>query len=443
MRTKQEILELVKEEDVKFIRLQFTDMLGRMKNMAITESKLVDALENQCIFDGSAIDGFVSSESGDLRLYPDLDTFTIFPWRPHQGKVARLICDVHTPEGEPIVQDPRLVLKKTIKEAAEMGYIFEVGPECEFFLFETDEKGNPTLVPHDNAGYFELAPIDNGENCRRDICLTLEDMGYHIEASHHEFARGQHEIIFKHSNVLATADRLVTFKTVVKTIASRHGLHATFMPKPFADECGSGMHLTMSLFNIEGENVFYDKNDRAKLSETGYKFISGLLRHTREMACLTNPTVNSYKRFTPGYDAPCYISWSENNNSLLVRVPHCARPDNTRLELRSPDMTANPYLALAACLKAGLDGIRNDYPLPSGIDVNLHGLSASEIEALGVEALPISLNEAIELAKKSDFITELMGEELKEKYIKAKRAEYDSYRRSVSQWEIDEYLIRY
>ena len=439
MAAKKEIMDLVRDEDVKFIRLQFTDILGNMKNMAITDSKIKDALDNECVCDGSAIEGFVSIENSDIRLYPDLNTFTIFPWRPHQGKVARLICDVCTPEGEPIECDPRLVLKRVIKEAAEMGYIFEVGPECEFFLMQTDDNGEPTTEPHDKAGYSDLAPTDNGENCRRDICLTLEEMGYKIESSHHESAKGQHEIVFKHSNVLATADRLVTFKSVVKTIAAKHGLHATFMPKPYPDAPGSGMHLTMSLFDTDGNNVFYS-GDGSRLSETGYKFIAGLLNFIPHMACLTNPTVNSYKRFIPGYDAPCFISWSENNRSLLVRVPHSAQPVNTRIELRLPDMTANPYLALAACLKAGLEGIRNDYPLPARMDIDLYRLSAAEREKLGVRNLPISLNEALNIAKESDFVTELLGAELKKRYIESKRGEYDEYRKSISQWEINKYL---
>ncbi|MBQ7574613.1 MAG: glutamine synthetase [Clostridia bacterium] len=443
MRTKQEIINLVKEEDVKFIRLQFTDMLGRMKNIAITESRLQDALDNECIVDASTIDGFSDSANTDLCLCPDLDTFTIFPWRPHQGKVARLICDLRTVDGKEVSCDPRLVLKKVIDEAQKEGFIFEVGPECEFFLFKTDDNGNPTMEPHDNAGYFDLAPLDNGENCRRDICLTLEQMGYGIEASHHESAKGQHEIIFRHGNALTTADRLITFKNVVKTLATRHGLHATFMPKPFADGNGSGMHLTMSLFDKEGNNVFYDNSDPSKLSKTGYKFMAGILAHTREMACITNPTVNSYKRFIPGFNAPCYISWSEHNNSLLVRIPHCTKEGNSAIELRSPDNTANPYLAIAGILKAGIMGIKNDYKLPTGIDINLHTLKQSERDALGVKSLPISLNEAIKIAKDSEFITELLGEELKDKYLAVKRQEYDSYRKSISQWEIDNYLNLY
>ncbi len=442
MLTKQDIFNLVEEEDVRFIRLQFTDMLGNMRNMAITSARLPRALDNGCMFDGSCIDGFVEVEESDLYLHPDLDTFTIFPWRPHQGKVARLICDVYKPDGTRLSSDPRHVLQEVISEAAEMGYTFNVGPECEFFLFETDDRGIPVTVPHDNASYFDLAPLDNGENCRREICLTLEEMGYEVEASHHEMAPGQHEITFKYDSALRTADRLVTFKTVVKTIAKRNGLHATFMPKPIAGENGSGMHLTMTL-EKDGRNVFYNDENPSKLSDTANKFIAGLLKYTPDMACLTNPTVNSYKRFIPGYEAPCYISWSESNRSLLVRVPAVRNKEETRVEFRSPDPTANPYLALAACLKAGLEGIKNSEPLPPSIDVNIYKLSDKERESLGIKSLPISLNEAISIAKKSAFVKELMGVEFASSYFEAKEKEYGEYRRTINQWEIEKYLIAY
>ncbi len=323
-----------------------------------------------------------------------------------------------------------------------MGYKFNVGPECEFFLFNTDERGNPTTEPHDNAGYFDLAPLDNGENCRREICLTLEDMGYKIEASHHEMAPGQHEITFRYDDALKTADRIVTFRTVVKTIAKRNGLHATFMPKPIAGVSGSGMHLTMSL-EKDGKNVFYNENDPSKLSGTAHKFTAGLLKYTPDMACFTNPTVNSYKRFIPGYEAPCYISWSESNRSLLVRVPSSKKPGDARIELRSPDPTANPYLALAACLKAGLKGIKDNETLPPSIDVNIYNLSDKEREALGVKSLPISLNEAIKIARKSEFISELLGDKFASSYFEAKEEEYGEYRRTINQWEIEKYLIAY
>lgn len=440
--TKQDILNLVEDEDVSFVRLQFTDVLGTMRNIAITASKIEDALDNMCMFDGSSIKGFAGIEESDLYLHPDLDTFTIFPWRPHQGKVARLICDVYKPDGTRLESDPRYILQTAIKEAAEMGYTFEVGPECEFFLFNTDERGNPTTIPHDNAGYFDLAPLDNGENCRRDICLTLEEMGYVIEASHHEAAPGQHEITFRYDDALKTADKIITFRTVVKTIAKRNGLHATFMPKPLEGESGSGMHLTMSL-KKDGKNIFSSNDKNKTLSDTAYKFLAGLLKRTPDMACLTNPTVNSYKRFIPGYEAPCYISWSESNRSLLVRVPATRKGEDARIELRSPDPTANPYLALAACLKAGLEGIKNNEALPPSIDVNIYSLSDKERESLGVKSLPISLNEAIRIAKKSDFINGLLGEKFAYNYFKAKEEEYGEYRKKINQWEIEKYLIEY
>lgn len=442
MLTKQDILELVEEEDVRFIRLQFTDMLGQMRNMAVTVPRLLAALDNKCMFDGSAVEGFVNIEGSDLFLYPDLDTFTIFPWRPHQGKVARLICDVYTPDGKPLECDPRLVLKRELKKAEEIGYTFNVGPECEFFLFNTDDEGNPTMIPNDNAGYFDLAPMDNGENCRRDICLTLEEMGYTIDSSHHEMAPGQHEIVFRYDNALSTADRIVTFRTVVKTLAKRNGMHATFMPKPKANEWGSGMHLTMSLAK-DGKNVFYNPDDPKKLSDIGYKFIAGLLKYTPDMACLTNPIVNSYKRFAPGYEAPCYISWSESNRSLLIRIPAASEPEDTRVELRSPDPTANPYLAIAACLKAGLKGITDNIELPSAINMNIYKLTDKERSALGIKNLPISLNEAVRIAKKSDFLTELLGSTFKERYLEEKEREYGEYRKTISQWEIEKYFIQY
>ncbi len=442
MLTKNDILNWVEEEDVRFIRLQFTDMTGTMRNLAITESRLEEALDNLCMFDGSSIKGFVSVEESDLYLHPDLDTFTIFPWRPHQGKVARLICDVYKPDGTRLEGDPRYVLQTAVKEAEKMGYTFEVEPECEFFLFNTDERGNPTVHPHDNAGYFDLAPLDNGENCRREICLTLEEMGYSIVTSHHEKAPGQHEITFGGADAIKTADRLATFRTVVKTIAKRNGLHATFMPKPIAGQSGSGLHLAM-LLKRDGKNVFYNNDTDEKLSDEAYRFMAGLLKYTPDMACITNPTVNSYKRFTPGYEAPCYISWSEKNRSLLVRVPSSKTRENARIELRSPDPTTNPYLALAACLRAGLAGIKDKELLPPSIDVNLYSLSEKEREALGIKSLPISLNEAIKIGRKSEFLNSLLGAEFASSYFEAKEQEYNEYRQTINQWEIEKYLIAY
>lgn len=443
MTPKDVILQRVEDEDVRFIRLQFTDVLGRMRNMAITVDKLEDALNDNCIFDGSAIDGFANIEESDLYLHPDLSTFAIFPWRPRTGKVARLICDVCTPDGKPLEYNPRMVLERVIKEAEDMGYKFKIGPEIEFFLFNTDESGAPTTQTNDMGSYFDIAPLDNGENTRRDICLTLEEMGYTIEASHHEMAKGQHEIVFKADDALTTADRIVTFKTVVKTIAKRNGLHATFMPKPFEDEWGSGMHLTMWL-EKDGKNEFVYDTVSKKFTPLTYRFIAGLLNYTREIACLTNPTVNSYKRFIPGADAPCHISWSENNRSLLIRAIPSRVPENSSIEYRSPDGTANPYLAIAAILKAGLMGIKNsDIELPPSIGMNVNSLSDEEIKMLGIKSMPVSLNNALEIAKDSEFVTELLGEKLKDNYISEKMAEYDKYRRSISEWELKRYLTEY
>ncbi len=371
--SKEDIMNLVNDEDVEFIRLQFTDMFGSLKNVAITASQLEKALDNKCMFDGSSIEGFVRIEESDMYLYPDLSTLEIFPWRPQQGKVARLICDVYRPSGEPFEGDPRYVLKRAIKEAADMGYIFEVGPECEFFLFHTDENGLPTTVSYEKAGYFDLGPLDLGENARRDMILTLEDMGFVIEASHHEVAPAQHEIDFKYDEALATADNIMTFKLAVKTIAKRHGLHATFMPKPKYGVNGSGMHINMSL-SKDGKNIFNDPEGNLGLSKEAYYFIGGIMKHMKGMTAITNPLVNSYKRLVPGYEAPVYIAWSATNRSPLIRIP-ASRGEGTRIELRCPDPSANPYLALAVCLRAGLDGIANKIMPPESVDCNIFALS--------------------------------------------------------------------
>ena len=329
--TKQDILDMIEEEDVEFIRLQFTDMFGTMKNVAITVSQLEKALDNNCMFDGSSIEGFARIEESDMYLYPDLDTFTIFPWRPQQGKVARFICDIKRPDGTPFEGDPRYILKKVLKEAEELGYTFDVGPECEFFLFHTDDIGNPTTITHEKAGYFDVGPVDLGENARRDMVLNLESMGFEILASHHEVAPAQHEIDFKYDDALSTADNLMTFKMAIKSIAKRHGLHATFMPKPKSGINGSGMHLNMSL-SKDGKNIFADPDDKIGLSKEAYSFIAGIMKHIKGMTVLTNPLVNSYKRLVPGYEAPVYIAWSATNRSPLIRIPG-SRGESTRIEL--------------------------------------------------------------------------------------------------------------
>lgn len=436
--TREDIIQLVEEEDVEFIRLQFTDIFGNLKNMAITASQLEKALNNECMFDGSAIEGFARIEESDMYLYPDLGTWEIFPWRPQQGKVARLICDVHRPNGQPFEGDPRFILKKAVKKAKELGYTFKVGPECEFFLFNTDENAMPTTITHEQAGYFDLGPMDFGENARRDMVLTLEEMGFEIEASHHEVAPAQHEIDFRYDEALATADNIMTFKLAVKTIARRHGLHATFMPKPKFGVNGSGMHINMSL-SREGRNIFADEKDGMGLSREAYYFIGGIMRHMKGMTAITNPLVNSYKRLVPGYEAPVYIAWSATNRSPLIRIP-ASRGEGTRIELRCPDPSANPYLALAVCLRAGLDGIENHILPPDSVDRNIFRMTEEEKRAGGIEEIPGTLIEAIYHMEADGFIRDVLGDHVYRKYIAAKKEEWYRYRMQVTDWEISEYL---
>ncbi len=441
--SKEDIFRIVEEEDVEFIRLQFTDIFGMLKNVAITSSQLEKALDNRCMFDGSAIEGFVRIEESDMYLYPDLDTFEIFPWRPQQGKVARMMCDVFRPDRTPFEGDPRYILKKVLREAREMGFIFYAGPECEFFLFDMDGEGRPTTNTHEMAGYFDVAPIDQAENVRRDIILNLVDMGFNIEASHHEMSPGQHEIDFEYARGLITADNIMTFKMAVKSIAKRHGLHATFMPKPKAGVNGSGMHLNMSLSDLTGKNMFEDIADELGLSTIAYEFMAGILYHMKEMTILTNPLVNSYKRLVPGYDAPIYIAWSAKaNRSPLIRIPS-SRGESTRIELRCPDSAVNPYLALAACLAAGLDGIKKSMKSPESVDKNIFAMTAEEVKALGIQQLPETLGEAIDEFRDSEFMKEVLGEHIFTKYLEAKEAEWRMFRAQVTDWEVEEYLYKY
>lgn len=439
--TKEDIVRMVEEEDVEFIRMQFTDLFGNLKNVAITSSQLEKALDNRCTFDGSSIDGFLRIEESDMLLYPDFNTLEIFPWRPQQGKVARLICDVYRPNGEPFEGDPRYVLKRAIKNAADMGYTFEVGPECEFFLFHTDENALPTTITHEQAGYFDLGPIDFGENARRDMVLTLEEMGFVIESSHHEGAPAQHEIDFLYDEALHTADNIMTFKLAVKTIAKRHGLHATFMPKPKFGVNGSGMHINMSLAR-DGKNIFHDENGENGLSKEAYYFIGGIMKHIKGMTAITNPLVNSYKRLVPGYEAPVYIAWSATNRSHLIRIP-AARGEGTRVELRCPDPSANPYLTLAVCLEAGLEGIRKKTEPPKCIDRNIYKMTEEERAREGVEMLPGTLIEAVNELEKDEFVKAVLGEHIANAYINAKKREWNEYRAQVTDWEIHQYLYKF
>ena len=439
--SKEDILRLADEEDVEFIRLQFTDIFGSLKNVAVTASQLEKALENECTFDGYAIEGFARIEESDMYLYPDYSTMEVFPWRPQQGKVARLICDVHRSDGSPFEGDPRYILKKAIQEAADLGCTFHVGAECEFFLFHLDDNGMPTTITHEQAGYFDVGPMDFGENARRDMVLTLEDMGFVVEASHHDVAPAQHEINFRYDDALATADNIMTFKLAVKTIARRHGLHATFMPKPQYGVNGSGMHINMSL-SKDGRNIFADEKDKLGLSQEAYYFIGGIMRHMQAMTAITNPLVNSYKRLVPGYEAPAYITWSATNRSPLIRIP-AARGTGTRLELRCPDPSANPYLALAVCLRAGLDGIKNRIMPPKSVDRDVFKMSPKERRENDIEEMPGTLMEAVHYMENDKINRDVLGEHVYEKYIAAKKEEWNRYRCQVTDWEINEYLNTY
>jgi glutamine synthetase len=441
--SKEDILGIAREENVRFIRLQFTDLLGTIKNVEIPVSQLEKALDNKMMFDGSSIEGYVRIEESDMYLYPDLSTWVVFPWTTGNDKVARLICDVYLPDGRPFPGDPRGILKRVLAEAEEMGFSsFNVGPEPEFFLFKTDDKGNPTTELNDQGGYFDLAPTDLGENCRRDIVLTLEEMGFEIEASHHEVAPGQHEIDFKYADAIAAADQIQTFKLVVKTIARQHGLHATFMPKPLVGMNGSGMHCHQSLFTGEGENAFYDESDKLGLSSTARQYMAGILHHARGMAAITNPTVNSYKRLVPGYEAPCYVAWSASNRSPMIRIP-ASRGLSTRIEVRNPDPAANPYLALAVMLAAGLDGIRNKMQLPPPTDRNIYVMTEEEREEQGIPSLPLSLKDALDELLRDEVICEALGEHALAHFYELKEIEWDMYRTQVHQWERDQYLTLY
>ncbi len=439
--TKEDVFHMVREEDVQFIRMQFTDIFGQLKNVAVTASQIERAVNNEIMLDGSSIEGYVRIQESDQYLWPDLDTFAVLPWRPQYGKVARLICDVHNPDGASFMGDPRNVLKRTLLRAERLGYTFNIGPELEFFLFQTDERGRPTTETSDEAGYFDLGPLDHGESTRREVCLSLEEMGMQIEASHHELAPGQHEIDLKYVDALQAADNIMTFKLAVKTLAQKNGLHATFMPKPVSGTAGSGMHVNMSLFR-NGRNVFFDENAPGQLSELARQFMAGLLAHARGFCALTNPLVNSYKRLLTGYEAPCYLAWSSSNRSSLIRIP-APRGQGTRVELRNPDPACNPYLVFAACLAAGLDGIEHGLTPPPEVTENIYAMSDADRAARNITNLPVNLANALCTLEGDPVITEALGEHVTRQYTEGKRREWEEYRAQVSQWELSRYLVTY
>lgn len=438
--TKEDIRRMVEEDDVEFIRLQFTDIFGTMKNIAVTASQLEKVLKNKCAFDGTTVDGFVRIEENEMYFHPDLDTFHIFPWRPQQGKVARFICDIHKSDNEAYEGDCRNVLKKVVDEAAKMGYECNVGPECEFFLFQTDEDDKPTTQATDKAGFYDLSPIDGGEDVRRDMVLTLENMGFEIESSYHEKAPAQHEIDFKSDEALATADNIMTYKFAVRTIARRHGMYATFMPKPCEGVNGSGMRMLMQLTK-DGKNIFDQPSDKEGLSKEAYYFIGGLLKHMKAMTAILNPTVNSYKRLVKGYEAPVTLSWSTNNRTSLIRVPD-GRGSRTKIALQSPDAACNPYLGIAVCLAAGLDGIKNKIEPPAKVTENLYEMSKKELAKEGIELLPDSLIDAIHELEKDTFVKDVLGDYIADKFISYKKEEWQEYNKHISQWELEHYLYR-
>ncbi len=441
MDRRETILKRMHDEEVHYLRLWFTDIMGQNKNVEVPRSQFEKALDGQILFDGSSIEGFSRIEESDMVLAPDLDTFKIFPWKEQNGAVARVICDVQNPDGSPFLGCPRGILKRVTEKAKSMGYVMNAGPEAEFFLFERDENGRALVQTHDRGGYFDLTPVDRGEDARREIVGVLEQLGYEVEAAHHEVAYGQHEIDFKYGEALGTADNIATFRFVVRKVALHHKLHATFMPKPIFGINGSGMHVHQSLFDERGENKFYDPNTEDQISELGKHYIGGLLAHAGAFCAITNPLVNSFKRLVPGYEAPTHIAWSERNRSPLVRVP-ARRGQGTRAELRMPDPSANPYLALAVMLAAGLDGVEKKTDPGASVNRNVFAMTKAERKELGIRSLPGDLGKAIDALEQSELMREVLGEHVFTHYVRAKRHEWRDYIAQVHQWEVDTYLTR-
>ena len=438
--TAEDIKKSVKDNDVRFLRLAFTDINGTSKAVEVPTSQLDKVLTNDIRFDGSSIDGFVRLEESDMVLYPDFSTWAVLPWGDEKGgKIGRLVCSVHKTDGEPFEGDPRNNLKRILKEMNDMGFTdFDIGFEAEFHLFKLGEDGNWTTEVPDHASYFDMTSDDEGARCRRDIVETLESIGFEVEAAHHEVGDGQQEIDFRFDDALTTADRVQTFKMVVREVARKHGLYATFMAKPVEGQAGNGMHTNMSLFK-DSKNVFYDKDGEFHLSDTALYFLNGILEHARAITAIGNPTVNSYKRLIPGFEAPVYISWASKNRSPLVRIPD-AEEINTRLEMRSADPTANPYLLLAACLSAGLNGIKEAKKPMAPITSNVFEMSEEERAKRGIKPLPSTLHNAVKAFKADPLIQKALGEHLTQSFIDSKNLEWAKYNQSVSDWERDRYM---
>lgn len=439
IQSKEDIVKLCNANDVKFIRLQFCDIHGHVKNMSVPIGQLDKALDNKVMLDGSSIRGFRTIETSDMYFYPDISTFKVLPWRPRDGAVARFICDIHEADGSPFMGCPRNNLKRVLAKAKDMGYIFNIGTEAEFFLFETDEEGFASTKLTDKGGYYDVEPADVGSDVRRSVIMTLEELDFDIEASHHEVAPSQHEIDFKYSDALTTADNVITFKWATKTVASEYGLYATFMPKPLYGVNGSGMHTNMSLFDLKGNNVFLDETKPDGISDTMRYFTAGILKHVKDFTAVANPLVNSYKRLVPGYEAPVYVAWSQCNRSALIRIP-ASRGLSTRVELRSPDPATNPYLALAVMLEAGLDGIEKKLNPPAEVNENIYEMEMKTLAERDINALPGSLDEALANMEKSALVKSALGDHIYHHYIQTKHKEFQDYRAQVTQWELDNYL---
>ncbi|MBU0527530.1 glutamine synthetase family protein [Candidatus Micrarchaeota archaeon] len=440
---KDELFESMESDNVKFVNLQFTDMFGMVKSISIPINHLENSFDHGTWFDGSSIEGFARIHESDMYLKPDMETYAVLPWHnSSDGNTARFICDVHKPDGSPFEGDPRYVLKKVIQEAKDLGFDYNVGPELEFFLFKR-ENGKLLPIPHDSGSYFDQSN-DLAYDIRRDMNVTLQKFGINVEASHHEVALGQHEIDFKYGDALSTADNGTTFKFVLKAIAQKHGLHATFMPKPVPGINGSGMHVHQSLFK-DGENAFFDESNKYHLSNHAYSFIAGQLAHAKAMSAILCPTINSYKRLVPGYEAPVYLSWGHTNRSALIRIPRYSKgkSQSTRCEIRCPDPSCNLYLAFAVLLKTGLDGMKNNMIPPDSIEEDLYGFDDKKLEDMKINTLPDSLQSALREFKRDDVIRDALGKHTFEKYIEAKTKEWDSYKLQVTPWEIENYLEKY